>query len=77
MTNPFKGMNKDEKKSFRKLVKIMTCDLDCKKCKKNLQQCIRDIRFCLNMLLKERLENLKKNRGKNDTLELMVTALLI
>ncbi len=73
MTNPFKGMDKKEKKSFRKLVKIMSCDLDCKKCKKNLQQCIRDIRFCVNILLKDRLENMRKIKQKNESLENMVS----
>ena len=73
MTDPFKGISKEKKREFRKLVKIMTCDLNCKKCKKTLQQCIRDIRFCLNMLLKDRLENLKKNRQDKTVMDEMVS----
>ena len=73
MTNPFKGMTKEEKKKFRKLVKIISCDLNCDKCKKIGQHCIKDIRFCLNILLKERLQNIKKNKEKQNASTSMVS----
>lgn len=73
MTNIFKGMTKKQKIVFRKLIKIMACDLNCEKCKKTPRECLQDTRFCVNLLLKDRNDKLKNDKLKKDTLESMVT----
>lgn len=73
MTNPFKGLSKDEKKKVRELIKIMSCDLDCDNCKKTLQECVRDTRSCVNILLKDRYKKFNKNKEKRSNINSMVS----
>jgi len=73
MTNPFKGLSKDKKKKVRQLIKIISYDLDCDNCKKTLQECIKDTRFCVNILLKDRHKKIEKSKEKQRTFETMVT----
>ena len=73
MTNPFKGMNKKQKTAFRNLIKIMACGLDCEKCKKTPRECLQDTRFCINLLLKERNEKIKKDKEKQSKSESYVS----
>ena len=73
MTNLFKGLSKDEKKKVRQLIKIMSCDLDCDNCKKTLQECVRDTRSCVNILLKDRYKKIEKSKKKQSVSEIMVS----
>lgn len=73
MTNLFKGLSKDEKKRVRQLIKIMSCDLDCDNCKKTLQECVRDTRSCVNILLKDKYKKFNKNKEKRSSKNSMVS----
>jgi len=71
--NLFKGMTKGQKKKARKVIKIMSCDLDCEECGKTLQECVKDIRFCLNLLLRKQLKNIKNNINTKEKADSMVS----
>ena len=71
--NIFKGMTKKQKKKAEKVIKIMSCDLDCEECGKTLQECVKDIRFCLNLLLRKQVKNIKNNIETKVEADSMVT----
>ena len=69
----FKKFSKEDKKIFRKLFKALHCPRDCEKCDKSINQCLLDIRLCLNIILRSRLVTVKKVKEKSFDSELMVS----
>lgn len=69
----FKGKSLKDKKSIAKFVKAMACELDCQKCQKTNEECIKGVRICLNILMKDWLKRSTKTRQKEVSSSTMVT----
>lgn len=66
-------MTENEEEETLNLVETLTCTLNCKECEKSLEQCIKDTRISVNLLMRDFLIKYKEMKLEKEEMDSMVS----